>query len=45
MFGDGQQLSFPRGAHPAGLRVSGSPAGERAWEKLCDEEQEGHRQL
>lgn len=34
MFGEGQQLSFPRGAWPAGLRVSGSPGGERAWEKL-----------
>ena len=34
MFGDGQQLGFPRGARPAGLRVSGSPGGERAWEEL-----------
>lgn len=33
MFGDGPQLGFPRGARPAGLRFSGSPEGERAWEK------------
>lgn len=34
VFGDGQQLGFPRGARKARLRVSGSPGGEGAWEKL-----------